>query len=193
MRRIDLAGFDAKFLADSDPWLTFVDADEAAKRRVILRALGLGRLGRVWEPASGAGANSVALSSRAMRLDATDGSAAAVRLTATVLKGISRAHTSKVALPAAPPHPRYDAVVVAELLYYLTPHEMELFARSLTRVLRRGGRLVLAHHRRTFYDFAQRASGIHSRFLGATGAEWRRAHGGAATRRWIVQGYDRLS
>ena len=57
MRRMDLDGFNAKFRADADPWSTFVDADEATKRRAILRALGPARRGRIWEPASGAGAN----------------------------------------------------------------------------------------------------------------------------------------
>ncbi len=192
MRRLDLAGFDAKFHADADPWRTFTDADEAAKRRAILQALGLGRRGRVWEPASGAGANSVALAPRALRLDATDGAAAAVALTAAALASEPRARAYRLALPEPPAHAVYDAIVVAEVLYYLSPRASARFARIVARTLRIGGRLVLAHHRHDFYDFSQHAVGIHDRFLSGSHKLWRPAQG-AMTMRWIVRGYELLN
>ncbi|MET0374668.1 MAG: methyltransferase, partial [Rhizorhabdus sp.] len=79
----------------------------------------------------------------------------------------------------------YDAVVVAELLYYLSERDMARVAVDVAAALRRGGRLVLAHHRIDFYDFAQHADGIHARFLHQTGRHWhvRRVR---ARRRWQV-------
>ena len=173
MSAIDLDGFAAKFASDDDPWSTFTARDEAVKRAAILHALGPGPIGRVLELASGNGANSGALAARALRLDATEGTAEGAALTANALRVCSRAQASVLVLPGRAPRPEYDAVVCAELLYYLTPRDMRRVARDIAAVLRPGGRLVLAHHHIDFYDFAQHAAAIHARFLRATGRGWR--------------------
>ena len=185
MRRKTLAGFNADFRGDPDPWRTFSDRDEALKRRAILRALGPGLRGRVLEVGAGNGSNSVELVRRSLRLDATDGSVEAVRLTARALGADPRAHAQLLELPAIPPRPVYDAVVVAEVLYYLRPADMAPTARRLAAALRRGGRLVLAHHGVDFHDFAQPARGVHARFLRASGCHWR-VRAVRRTRRWSV-------
>lgn len=188
MRPITLAGFDDRFAGDADPWRTFSDADEARKRGAILRGLGTGALGRVLELGAGNGSNSVAIASRALRLDATEGTAAGTRLTADALGERVRARACVLALPARFPRPAYDAIVVAELLYYLSPREMRAVARDVAAALRPGGRLVLAHHRIDFHDFAQHAARIHERFLRGTGRSWRRVQD-VRTGRWRVQAY----
>jgi SAM-dependent methyltransferase len=88
-------------------------------------------------------------------------------------------------LPGRLPRPVYDAVVVAELLYYLTPRDMVRVARDVAHVLRPGGRLILAHHRVDYYDFAQHARGIHERFLRQTQRAWR-VRTVCMCRRWAV-------
>lgn len=185
MRPIDLDGFAAKFAGDADPWRTWTDPDEALKRHAILHAMPPGRAGRVLELGAGNGSNSVALARRALRLDATEATAQGTRLVARALGGGRRARAIRLAVPAAWPRARYDAVVVAELLYYLSPRDMAALARQVRRHLRPGGTLVLAHHVRTFYDFAQHAAGIHARFLAATGMRWQ-VRTVRCTRAWIV-------
>lgn len=182
---IGLDGFAAKFAGDGDPWGTFTGRDEAVKRQAILHALGPGPWGRVLELASGVGANSAAIARGALRLDATEGTAEGAALTAKAIGGCPRARASVLVLPGRPPRHAYDAVVLAELLYYLTPRDMAAAAQDVARVLRLGGRLVLAHHRVDFHDFAQHAAGIHDRFLRATGREWR-VRPVRFTRRWRV-------
>lgn len=185
MSAIDLIGFSAKFESDDDPWATFTSRDERLKRAAVLHALGSGPIGRVLELASGNGSNSVAIAPRALRLDATEGTVQGAELTARALTGSARVRASRLVLPAKPPRTRYDAVVVAELLYYLSPRDMARVARDVAAVLAPGGVLVLAHHRVDYYDFAQHAANIHARFLAATGAAWR----GRIIRRtgkWIV-------
>lgn len=170
---IDLAGFQAKFAGDADPWRTFSGHDEAVKRHAILHACGAGPLGRVLELASGNGSNSAAIARRALWLDATEGTAEGTALTAKAVAGCPRARASVLVLPGRPPRAVYDAVVLAELLYYLSSRDMAAVARDVAAVLRPGGRLVLAHHRVDFHDFAQHAAGIHLRFLAETGRAWR--------------------
>lgn len=186
MAAITLAGFQAKFEGDADPWSTFSGHDEAVKRQAILHALGPGPIGRVLELASGSGSNSVAIAPRARRLQATEGTAEGTRLTAQAVAPWPRADARQLALPARFPAPLYDAIVVAEILYYLSPRAMAATARAVAGALRPGGRLILAQHRIDFYDFAQHAAGIHDRFLDAARIGWRRR----VVRRtgaWIVE------
>ncbi|MEI5688461.1 class I SAM-dependent methyltransferase [Sphingomonas kyungheensis] len=185
MSAIRLDGFAAKFAAEDDPWRTFTNRDEAIKRAAILHGLGPAPLGRVLELASGNGSNSAAIAPRARRLDATEGTREGTALTAAAIRRWPRSRALTLVLPAPLPRPVYDAVVVAELLYYLDPAAMAAVARAVGRVMRRGGRLVLAHHRIDFYDFAQTAAGINQRFLAATGVAWQ-VTPIRATRRWQV-------
>lgn len=186
MKPIDLAGFEDTFGGDDDPWRTFSDRDEAVKRAAILHALGPGPIGRVLELGAGNGSNSVAIAARALRLDATEGTAKGTALIARALRGAARTRALQLALPARFPRARYDAIVVAELLYYLGARDMARVAADVATGLRPGGRLVLAQHRIDFHDFTQHAEGIHERFLAATKRDWT-AVAERRTGRWIVQ------
>ncbi|WP_242181876.1 class I SAM-dependent methyltransferase [Sphingomonas sp. CARO-RG-8B-R24-01] len=194
MKPIDLAGFERKFADHADPWSTFTDRDEAHKRGAILHGLGPGPIGRVLELAAGNGSNSVALARRALRLDATEGTQSGVDLVDRALRaavpGRRHVRVRRLVLPGGFPGGQYDAVVIAEVLYYLSPRDMARVARDVVARLRPGGRLVLAHHRVDYPDFVQYAARIHGRFLAASGAAWRTA-GDGRTGRWRVQSYVR--
>ncbi|WP_294392631.1 methyltransferase domain-containing protein [uncultured Sphingomonas sp.] len=192
MKAIALSGFANKFAGSDDPWATFTSRDEAVKRAAILHALGPGPIGRVLELASGNGSNSQAIARRALRLDATEGTAEGTRLTARAVRDCPRARAIRLAVPSRLPRSRYDAVVVAELLYYLSADDMARVASDVAGVLRPGGRLVLAHHRIDFYDFAQHARGIQDRFLRLTGCRWRVRQVRACSR-WSVIAARKLS
>lgn len=186
MRPIALSGFASKFAGDPDPWSTWTDPDEALKRRAILHALPATISGRVLELGAGNGSNSRALAARALRLDATEATREGVTLVAQAIGGRSpRARALRLVVPDAPPRATYDAIVIAELLYYLDDRDMAVLARQVRQRLRPGGRLILAHHRITFYDFAQHAEGIHRRFLAATGRKWT-CRMVRRTGRWVV-------
>ena len=172
--------------ATATPWSTFTDRDEARKRRAIIHALGGGTTGRILELAAGNGSNSVALARRSLRLDATEGAPAGVALVAAALDGQPHATASLLVLPGRFPASRYDAIVVAEVLYYLSPRDMAATARRTAAALRPGGRLVLAHHRVDYPDFVQHAEHIHRRFLAGTGIAWR-SRIVLRTGRWLVE------
>lgn len=174
------------FAADRDPWQTFSSHDEALKRRSITHALVPGCRGRIYEMGSGNGSNSAALAYRCLRLDAVEGTREGVALTADAIAAQMRANAYQLTLPGRAPCSRYDAIVIAELLYYLTPIQMHAVAAECDRVVRPGTRLVLAHHKIDFHDFAQRASSIHDRFLEQT-CRFGPLQLQRRTARWIVQ------
>ncbi len=179
-------GFDARFAEDADPWSTWTSRDEALKRRAILHASGTGTWGRVLELGAGNGSNSAALAPRARMLDATEATVSGTDLVASAIRKWQGARAIRLAVPGRLPHPTYERIVIAELLYYLTAHAAAITARDVTGALAPGGVLVLAHHRIDFHDFAQHAHGIHDRFLRDTGARWQRRVV-RRNRRWIVE------
>ena len=191
MRSIDLAGFDAKFSVSDDPWSTFTDRDEARKRQAILRGIGGRRMGRILELAAGNGSNSVGLARFALRLDATEGTLSGVGLVQRAVGDTLRVRVSRLVLPDSFPRATYDAIVVAEVLYYLTASEMAAVARAVATTLRPGGRLILAHHRVDYPDFVQHAAGIHQRFLAASGVAWQKSKA-VCTGRWQVGTFTRV-
>jgi len=190
MKPIDLAGFEQKFAGNADPWSTFTNRDEAHKRTAILYGLGGGPIGRVLEIAAGNGSNSVALAQRALRLDATEGAQSGVDLVRRAVGDARGVRVRRLVLPGRFPAQVYDAAVVAEVLYYLSPRDMRQVASDIAAAVRRGGRLILAHHRVDYPDFVQHAAYIHARFLAASGVAWRSA-GDERTGRWRVQSYVR--
>jgi SAM-dependent methyltransferase len=190
MKPIDLAGFEQKFAGSADPWSTFTNRDEAHKRAAILHGLGGGPIGRVLEIAAGNGSNSVALARRALRLDATEGAQGGVDLVRRAVGDERGVRVLRLVLPGRFPGRVYDAAVVAEVLYYLSPRDMRQVARDIAAAVRRGGRLILAHHRVDYPDFVQHAAHLHARFLAESGVAWRAA-GDERTGRWRVQSYVR--
>ncbi len=185
MKAIDLAGFDSKFASDADPWSTFTNRDEVLKRRAILQAMGPGPWGRVLELAAGNGSNSAAIARRALRLDATEATASGRALVAKAVDGRKRARAIRLVVPARFPRLRYDIVVAAEFLYYLSMRDMARTALDIAAALRPGGTLVLAHHRVDYPDFAQHAEHLQRAFLNATGRRWQ-VRVARRTGRWIV-------
>lgn len=192
MKPVDLRGFDRKFTGDADPWRTFTNRDEAHKRTAILHGLGGAPIGRILELAAGNGSNSVALARVALRLDATEGTQSGTALVRRAIGADAsvRVRVRNLILPGRFPGIVYDATVIAEVLYYLSTHDMAQVARHTAAALRPGGRLVLAHHRVDYPDFVQHAHAIHGRFLSQTGVRWR-ATNDTRTGRWRVQSYVR--
>ena len=203
--RIGLAGFEAAFANNPDPWGTQTRRDEAIKREAVLRALGPTR-GRVLELGSGNGSNSVELARRARHLLAADGALTAVALTRAALEGAAlegKGQAVRLRLPEdlegraahglshGPLRGPWDAVVVAELLYYLSERDIARLGRAVGRRLRPGARVVLAHHRLRFHDVSSAPALCHDRFLGALG-EVRDRRTVRQTRAWRVERCDRV-
>ena len=141
MKPIALDGFERVFAADPDPWRTFTSDDEARKRRALRHAIGPSRHGRMLEIAAGNGSNSRMLATRSLRLDATEATAAGIRLVEAALPPSPRARAIRLTVPGRFPRSRYDAIVIA------VPHD-EFRSRTvpdfvdLLRVDNGGGVLI---------------------------------------------------
>lgn len=155
MKPIDLAGFEAKFRATGDPWNYRTSAFEAAKRRVLLRACGAGRLGRGLELACAIGETSRALAARCLTLTATDGARTALETARRLTPPSRRIDYRHGVLPHGVPRGPFDLIVVSEIAYYLSPHDLDALAGRLIRALAPGGRIVVLHHVVPFDDTAQ--------------------------------------
>lgn len=171
--RATLDHFDRLFTDAADPWCTRTSCDEAHKRRTVLQMLGPQTQGRVLELGCGNGSNSLVLAKRALSLEACDGSKAALRRAAQTVDDFSRVQLHHLPLPGRFPGSTYDAIVVAELLYYLDDRTLAFVMREITRCLRPGGILVLCHHHVQFADAAQCQADLHRRFVTGSRINWR--------------------
>ena len=92
------------------------------------------------------------LAGRALRVDALDGSEAALVSAERFLDCNPRVKLLKARVPDQLPRGRWQRILVSEILYYLSPAEIAvLAARSLTPP-QPGGELVAVHHVVPFDD-----------------------------------------
>ena len=146
-------GFEALYRRDPDPWRTRCSHFEAHKRAALLAACGPPIRARGLELACGAGAITIALARRCLRLVATDASPTAVAATAAFLGEAPRVEILQATLPKGMPRGPFDLIVASEIAYYLSERELAAVCLSIQTALAPGGRLVLLHHR---IDFGRR-------------------------------------
>jgi SAM-dependent methyltransferase len=123
MRAIDVAGFERKFRENIDPWNYTNSGFEHFKRNVLLRACGRGKHGRALELGCAIGETTRYLAPVCLRLVALDGSPTAL---AEARRRVHSAHVRFVQarLPGEMPHGPFDLIVVSEIAYYLSVHEL---------------------------------------------------------------------
>ena len=72
-------------------------------------------------------------------------------------------------LPGEMPRGRFDLIVVSEIAYYLSVHELVLLGKRLAAAIAHRGKIVLLHHRRNFQDAAQSPVCAHLRLRSQLG------------------------
>jgi SAM-dependent methyltransferase len=154
MRAIDVAGFERKFRKNIDPWDYTNSRFEHFKRDVLLRACGRSKHGRVLELGCAIGETTRYLAPLCLRLVALDGSLTAM---AEARRRVHSTHVRFVhaRLPDQMPQGPFDLIVVSEIAYYLSAHELVLLGKRLAAAIAHRGKIVLLHHRRHFQDAAQ--------------------------------------
>lgn len=149
-RPITLAGFEDKFHGDDDPWRCRNSRFEAVKRRRALA--GIPVAATALDIACGDGAGTRALAARALRVDATDGAAAALASARRLLGDGDRIRFFRARAPGELPRGRWRRIFVSELAYYLAPHEIPVLADAILLRLAPGGELITVHHLVPFGD-----------------------------------------
>lgn len=155
MKPIRLDGFEQKFQDSVDPWNYRTSPFEARKRQVLLRACGPAKVGRTLELACAIGEMSRALTSRSLRLTASDGAPTALAEARRLTPEHMRIDYRFGILPRDVPPGPFDLIVLSEIAYYLTSRDLDRLLRSLVRALAPGGRIVALHHLVPFDDAAQ--------------------------------------
>jgi len=151
---IDIAGFEAKFQENPDPWNYGSSRFEAFKRQILLQACGTRQYGRGLELACANGETSLLLARKCLSLLAVDGSVSAVAEAQRRTAGLRHVVIAEAALPQDMPRGPFDLIVISELLYYLKSRDLDAVLRRSIAALAPGGRLVVLHHTIYFDDVA---------------------------------------
>ena len=177
---IDIAGFEAKFQENPDPWNYGSSRFEAFKRQILLQACGTRQYGRGLELACANGETSLLLAHKCLSFLAVDGSVSAVAEAKRRTAGLRHVVITEAALPQDMPRGPFDLIVISELLYYLKSRDLDAVLRRSIAALAPGGRLVVLHHTSYFDDVAIPPAAAQQRAVELLGQSlqpvFRRAH-----------------
>jgi len=166
MAKMSAAEFEARYVADPDPWGYTTSPYEREKYAATLAAAGLARSAARWSSAGSIGVFSQALAPRCDSLITLDAAPTAVSAARTRLAGHPGVNVILGAIPADIPRRPYDLVVASEILYYLLPSELAATLVVLRRLLIAGGRLVAVHWRPDGPERPFSAEQVHARLRG---------------------------
>jgi SAM-dependent methyltransferase len=137
--------FDHLYATDPDPWHYASSSYEQHKYAATLRALPRTRFRRALEVGCSIGVFSRLLARKCNTLLAVDSSEAALvraRETCTSRKNIA---FERMRIPAEWPCTSFGLVVISEVLYYLSPHDIAATAHKTLKRLDAGGTVALVH------------------------------------------------
>jgi cyclopropane fatty-acyl-phospholipid synthase-like methyltransferase len=158
--------FEARYQADIDPWGYRRSPYEQAKYEATLRACGTRRFARGLELGSSIGVLSAQLASRCERLVTIDAAPTAVAEARRRLAGRPGLEIVLGAIPRDIPAGAYDLVVTSEILYYLSPGDLEATLTRLGELSSPGARWVAVHWRPAGPERPFTADEVHERLRG---------------------------
>ncbi|MHA0039555.1 class I SAM-dependent DNA methyltransferase [Deinococcus sp. PESE-13] len=169
--------FDDVYGASDDPWEFETSPYEAAKYARTLAALPRPEYARALEVGCSIGVLTAQLAPRTRELVATDVNDKALARARQRCAGLPQVHFERRGLPDDLPAGPFDLVLLSEVLYYLSPADLE---RALDAVLARlspGGTLLLVHWTPTVHDYPQTGDAVHEAALRRVGHGLRHLHG----------------
>lgn len=133
------------YASDPDPWGFTYSPYEAEKYAATLRALPRARYGHALEVGCSIGVFTRALAPRCGALTALD--LAEVALAAARARCAEQAHIRflRGAVPEVWPEGRFDLIVFGEVLYFLSPPDLERLVARVEASLAPGGDCLLVH------------------------------------------------
>jgi protein-L-isoaspartate O-methyltransferase len=165
------AEFEERYRRDGDPWGYETSAYEQDKYAATLAACGEGPFAGALELGSSIGVFSALLAPRCRSLVTVDGSPTAVAAARRRLAGARDVTTVVGRIPPDVPRRDYDLIVASEILYYLTPSELDETLALVDECLVAGGRLVAVHWRPEGPERPLTAAEVHDRLRARPGLE----------------------
>ena len=137
--------FSEIYASDPDPWRFTSSPYEAEKYAATLRALPRARYGHALEIGCSIGVFTGALAPRCASLTALDPAEAALAAARARCAEFPQVHFVRGAVPEVWPEGRFDLMVFGEVLYFLSPPDLERLVARVAASLEPGGDCVLVH------------------------------------------------
>ncbi|MBB3105782.1 SAM-dependent methyltransferase [Psychrobacter luti] len=157
--------FDTLYNDNSDPWQYQTRWYEKRKRDMCLAVLPKTQYNNAVELGCGNGVFSALLSSRCQALISIDGNTQAVQLAKQRLTESSHVSVIQGVIPDALPttKPTFDLIVISEILYYLSPNDINTVITWIKQNLAVGGTLLCCHWRYAIDGFTMTGETVHQR------------------------------
>ncbi|MDV6376220.1 SAM-dependent methyltransferase [Deinococcus arenicola] len=168
--------FEDVYRAREDPWDFATSLYEAAKYARTLAALPRGHYVRALEIGCSIGVLSGLLAERVDTLWAVDLNDQA--LTRARVRNADRANIifERRRLPDDLPNGLFDLIVLSEVLYYLSPEDLETALDAILGRLSADGTLLLVHWTPHVHDYPQTGDAVHAATIARLGHGLRHLH-----------------
>lgn len=161
MSQMTAADFEARYQREGDPWGYETSPYEREKYAATLAACGDGPFASALELGASIGVFSRQLAPRCRSLVTIDASRTAVAAARRRLAGLAPVTATVGTIPSDIPRGDYDLVVASEILYYLSPTELDETLELIRECL--VGRLVAVHWRPAGPERPFDAAEVHDR------------------------------
>lgn len=159
--------FDAKYLANPDPWNFAGSPGENARYDALFHLLEDRRYVRAFEPGCSVGVFTDRLAKLCERVDALDISPTAAEEARRRCAHLPQVHIASGSLPEAIPDGTFDLILLSEVGYYFTKSQLSNLIAELVTRLSPGGLLVGGHWLGHSPDHLLSGDIVH-RIIGAT-------------------------
>lgn len=163
--------FDSLYALNGDPWDFATSAYEAAKYAATLAALPQPRYARALELGCSIGVLTRELARRCGSLLAADLSAAALTRAREHCADQTHVTFEQRDLARSFPAGTFDLILVSEVAYYFSPHDLGNLRANVAAALAPGGHLLLVHFTGQT-NYPQTADEVHAAFLAWDDRPW---------------------
>ncbi|WP_407541736.1 class I SAM-dependent methyltransferase (plasmid) [Deinococcus radiomollis] len=161
--------FDDMYEAHRDPWNFETSPYEAGKYDRTLAALPNEKYTAALEVGCSIGVLTARLAPRCTQLLSLDLSQRALDRARERCAGLPQVRFERREMPAEFPSGRFDLLVLSEVLYYLSPADLQLMLGRSARALLPGGHLLAVHWTPVVHDYPQTGDQVHGALLAAPG------------------------
>ena len=161
--------FDDMYDAHQDPWNFETSPYEAGKYDRTLAALPYEKYASALEVGCSIGVLTARLAPYCDHLLSIDLSQEALNRASARCAGLPQVHFERRQMPAEFPPGRFDLTVLSEVLYYLSPADLQLMLGRAVEALFPGGHLIAVHWTPVVHDYPQTGDQVHAALLAAPG------------------------